>query len=216
MPAQVRPAELEVTLADFLRAARLPLNETGASWYLEHQELDQTLPRLDALVDVPDYLRFLPLRYINLWAGRGGTISCVHSDSHENVLVQLVGEKEFILFPPSDSQYLAYDDKPGLLMSYTFPGQFEEIRRPKDLRKNIAGIQLHKPLTSDMQLNETTPARCRVKEGDALYVPAYWHHQVESFASTNCSHYPLSNVAINFWFKENMTPDWMKPPQDTK
>ena len=62
MPAQVRPAELEVTLADFLRAARLPLNETGASWYLEHQELDQTLPRLDALVDVPDSLRFLPLR----------------------------------------------------------------------------------------------------------------------------------------------------------
>lgn len=31
---------------------------------------------------------------------------------------------------------------------------------------------------------------------------AFWHHQVESFPSPNCTHYPLSNVAINFWFRE--------------
>lgn len=177
--------------------------------------------------------------------------------------------------PSPDSQYLAYDDKPGLLMSYTFPGQFEEIRRPKDLRVRLPhvarpdvspGVALHSSIPPPpcpraekhcrhpaaqaadkrhaAQRNNAGPVprqggRCPLRaryagatakasclcrgtrKEDKYATPspssaAYWHHQVESFASTNCSHYPLSNVAINFWFKENMTPDWMKPPQDTK
>ena len=35
-----------------------------------------------------------------------------------------------------------------------------------------------------------------VPEGAALLLPAYWHHQVESFADPG-----KLNVAVNFWFQ---------------
>ena len=35
-----------------------------------------------------------------------------------------------------------------------------------------------------------------VREGDALLLPAYWHHQVESFTAPG-----QLNVAANYWFE---------------
>ena len=38
--------------------------------------------------------------------------------------------------------------------------------------------------------------RAQIKAGDALVLPAYWYHQVESFADPG-----KLNVAVNFWFQ---------------
>ena len=35
-----------------------------------------------------------------------------------------------------------------------------------------------------------------VNEGDALLLPAYWYHQVDSYAEPG-----KLNVAVNFWFQ---------------
>ncbi len=45
-----------------------------------------------------------------------------------------------------------------------------------------------------------TPIRVVLKPGDVLYLPPYWHHEVQSMPD------PVAkvNFAINFWF-ENVT-----------
>ena len=42
----------------------------------------------------------------------------------------------------------------------------------------------------------TQRVRLEVPEGAALLLPAYWHHQVESFAAPG-----QLNVAVNYWFQ---------------
>ena len=119
----VRPASTHMTFSDFLTLSSM--ENTNATAYLEYTSVPGALPLVEDLIAVPPFASFLALRHINFWGGPGATISCVHSDAHENILFQVVGEKEFVLFPPSDRQFLYYDAKPGLYQMYTHPGHFE-------------------------------------------------------------------------------------------
>jgi ribosomal protein L16 Arg81 hydroxylase len=42
-----------------------------------------------------------------------------------------------------------------------------------------------------------TPYKVELKEGECLYLPAFWHHEVKSFPDRD----EHLNVAVNFWFK---------------
>ena len=48
-----------------------------------------------------------------------------------------------------------------------------------------------------MLSGKASPVRALLNPGDVLYLPAYWHHEVQSLPD------PLEalNVAVNFWFK---------------
>ncbi|EGD75936.1 hypothetical protein PTSG_00643 [Salpingoeca rosetta] len=195
----VRPASTSMSFADFLTVSMM--EDTNATAYLEYTSVHSTLPPLVDFISRPEFTKAIPLRHINFWAGPGATISCVHSDAHENILFQVVGEKEFVLFPPTDHKYLYYDEKPGLYLTYQHPGQFQYNDAAGDRRSNIGGVHLHDVDVSEFPLiAETSPRRCRVRQGEALYVPYTWHHQVESIPSSDCDHYPLLNIAVNLWF----------------
>jgi jumonji domain-containing protein 7 len=43
-----------------------------------------------------------------------------------------------------------------------------------------------------------TRVECEVREGDVLYLPAFWWHQVASSPSCNAS--KPRNLAVNYWF----------------
>jgi hypothetical protein len=45
----------------------------------------------------------------NLWLSGGGTTTSVHQDSTENLMVQLRGVKEFLLFAPDQKRHLYYE-----------------------------------------------------------------------------------------------------------
>ena len=38
------------------------------------------------------------------------------------------------------------------------------------------------------------PMQCKIAKGDALYLPAFWWHEVQSFPSDRAF-----NLAVNFW-----------------
>ena len=42
---------------------------------------------------------------------------------------------------------------------------------------------------------EAKPYRCNIKEGDVLYMPAFWWHEVQS----QPDHIERRNLAVNFW-----------------
>lgn len=42
---------------------------------------------------------------------------------------------------------------------------------------------------------KATPYHCNIKEGDVLYMPAFWWHEVQSQPDYS----EMRNLAVNFW-----------------
>jgi len=58
-----------------------------------------------------DSLRVLEHLVTNLWIGTRPTTSPLHYDDYENLLCQISGEKELVLFAPEDIGYLYYEGR---------------------------------------------------------------------------------------------------------
>merc|ERR1712217_936621 len=111
----------------------------------------------------------------------GGTLYHCHYDLQPNIHVQLSGRKRFIIFPPEDWPYL-----------YPFPVHHDLDRRSQ--------------VNFDAPEDALTPlwkgAHGHVVElepGDALYIPPYWWHHVQSLTPETTSmaiwffeYFPLS------------------------
>lgn len=104
-----------------------------------------------------------------LFAGLGGTLYHCHYDLQPNLHVQLSGRKRFVLFPPDAWPHL-----------YPFPVHHDLDRRSM--------VDLDAP---DSAKFPTWPsARGAVVElspGDALYIPPFWWHHVQSLTPETTS-----------------------------
>jgi hypothetical protein len=56
--------------------------------------------------------------------------------------------------------------------------------------------------TKHPQYAQATPSRVVLNPGDCLYLPAYWHHEVQSIPDE----IEGLNIAVNFWFKNLSNP----------
>lgn len=104
-----------------------------------------------------------------VFAGLGGTLYHCHYDLQPNLHVQLSGRKRFIIFPPEDWRHL-----------YPFPVHHDLDRRSQ--------VDLDKP--DDSKFPEWKGARGMIVElepGDALYIPPYWWHHVQSLTPETTS-----------------------------
>ena len=170
--------ELQIdTLADYIDAFRAG---GRALPYLRHISVHRNLP--DLLPHLRQPAEFGPnwaaSRWLDrlggpeLFLGQKGTgFGYVHQD-HASVhvgFVQLQGEKEFVLFPPSDGPYL-----------YRFPGQ----QFPYQLRNSwlqYADLENYEryPL-----LHYTNPRRLTLQAGQALLLPADWWHTTKNHSDS--------------------------------
>lgn len=114
---------------------------------------------------------------INLWVGGKPTATTLHYDSNHNLLVVLRGAKQVQLFPPSATP----DLEPG--RAYTRSANHSSLTVPA----------LPEELFSAPRIEKAPPLPwvARLEEGDALYMPEGWWHQVDSAAHT---------VALNYWW----------------
>jgi hypothetical protein len=107
-------------------------------------------------------------------SGAGLTVG-LHFDAAENFNFQLRGHKAFWLYPPGTSPY------------YPLP-MFSQTA-------HISGVYRNGP-NPDFKLfpkfDASIGVRVDLNDGDVLYLPAYWWHQVQSFAE--------ENVNLNFWW----------------
>merc|ERR1712217_552398 len=111
----------------------------------------------------------------------GGTLYHCHYDLQPNLHVQLSGRKRFIIFPPEDWRHL-----------YPFPVHHDLDRRSM--------LDLDAPDTDKFpEWRGACGHLVELDPGDALYIPPYWWHHVQSLTPETTSmamwffeHFPLS------------------------
>ncbi|OQR96007.1 hypothetical protein THRCLA_07404 [Thraustotheca clavata] len=191
----VRPASTNMPFAEFIKHL-ISTIESNTSYYLEYLSLTTYVPEL--LQDIPSYswADFLQLHVQNLWFGDGKSVGKLHFDAFENIMVMVDGAKEFVLYDPSDN-------------SRFYEGHIREakydLHRDHFYRENL--MESTSMVNSPIDINSPDLARyplfkqaksmnCLINEGDALYLPAYWWHEVRSYPAKG----DHRNVAVNFWY----------------
>lgn len=117
------------------------------------------------------------IKYINLWVNLKGDKTGLHYDYPDNFNIQLSGEKIFYIAPPGIKKYYA-----NKLFSYrSHASKIADIHNEENLVKY--------PLFKDQKekFMEIT-----LTEGDMLYLPSCWWHQVHAKADLN--------INLNFWW----------------
>jgi len=220
-----RPAEVPLRLRDLIEVLRRNATELGVHAYGQHINLDREVPKLakslflDQHGSGPQLLAALPFRRVNLWlAGTQGNVkNALHWDAHDNLLYQLRCGKEFLIFPPGDKDKLYYpteeqeakeEEKGSLQWHLNMSVGVEKVDwrlepNPKSIHNGAAVDLLNPDYVAYPKLKEVMPPRkCTLRAGDALFLPAYWHHAVGLLSGkeggANCK---CVNVAVNYWYR---------------
>ncbi|XP_048513078.1 bifunctional peptidase and arginyl-hydroxylase JMJD5 isoform X2 [Athalia rosae] len=166
-----------VTLSEFLKSY-LSSDKSSTPGYLAQYELFEQIPELMNDISIPDYCSFsdtqeeaLPPN-INAWLGPGGTISPLHFDPKNNLLCQVFGTKQIVLFHP--------DETPKL---YPY-----ETR----LLSNTARVD---PFNPDFDVwprfKQAKGATCVLGPGEMLFIPPGWWHHVVALSPS---------FSVSFWW----------------
>jgi len=189
------PDRVTLTMAEYLDLLDKP--HPG-----EHIAVQQSPSRdfaefgLPALPPLLEELVKYTLNARNFWAATPPKVSVLHYDWQDSVLLQVAGTKKFTIIDPArlNTAYpcVAYLQQ----LKRVAPGEFEYVMTERELDNfpllNVSHPDLERhPLAKEAHAFEVT-----VRAGEALLLPAYWYHQVESFAEPGSL-----NVAVNFWFQ---------------
>ena len=110
--------------------------------------------------------------------------------------MQISGSKRFTIIDPARLQ-TAYPCVAYLLqLKRVAPGVYEKRLTDRELDNFPLVNVTHPDLTRHPLFADAQPFTVELGPGDALLLPAYWYHQVDSFASPDGL-----NVAVNYWFQ---------------
>ena len=217
----VRAAHEEMTLEDFLLLLTRSMNVTTecdeVHAYIEYLPLSYYLPGfLESAIPSENYSRSILDNFINgkpyLWLGDGNTVGKTHFDPFDNLLIQLEGSKTFLMTDPSNSDKLLEGHMREAELRVRSNGSQRFCHFVKDVLSESTSI-VHSPIS----LNDVTAAQdiptmsCTVHQGDALFVPSFWWHEVYSSPGPSQSYrgdYIQLNAAINYWFEPLYTKEF--------
>ncbi|KAJ4325746.1 hypothetical protein N0V94_000506 [Neodidymelliopsis sp. IMI 364377] len=145
---------------------------------------------------------------VNFWLGSAASVTALHKDNYENVYVQILGKKHFVLLPPVDAPCV--NEKSVLAGTYAPKGLGGkdvkvQVEEEEELVISIDQPEAYVPFATwdpDRAHENTTeysqhaqPMRVTLEEGDMLYLPALWYHKV----SQSCNEEGLC-CAVNYWY----------------
>ncbi|KAF3047065.1 hypothetical protein E8E12_010942 [Didymella heteroderae] len=149
--------------------------------------------------DVPSSIAFARVALdqapdaVNFWLGSAASTTALHKDNYENIYVQILGRKHFVLLPPVDapcvneqsvlagtyapkppSETIGGEGKEGLVIQIDDPPAYVPFATwdPDSPHANAT------PYSTYAQ-----PMRVTLEEGDMLYLPALWYHKAEEAGS---------------------------------
>lgn len=139
------------------------------------------------------------LYHTMLWMGPMNTVSPLHFDPLDNLLMQVVGWKRVLLFPPDDQSDGTEEDDEN---NNGFPTRRNVSNEPS---WHYAGINGNQYNTSAVDVENPdhseypnfkelapTPYECILGPGDGLYIPKKWWHHVRSLEMS---------VSANVWWR---------------
>lgn len=160
-------------------------------FYLQRQNgcLTEDYPELAK--DVPKDIGFFSKAVnsqpdaINIWIGTSESISSLHRDPYENIYTVIRGKKIFKLFPPTDRCFIKYETFP--VRRYSLDTEWKLLKEP-----GLETVQWIKGGADKVaKESSVTPIIVEVNEGETLYLPAAWFHEVSQVDHT---------VAVNYWY----------------
>jgi peptidyl-lysine (3S)-dioxygenase / protease len=133
---------------------------------------------------------------MNLWIGNSRSVTALHKDNYENIYVQVLGKKHFVLLPP-----------------LCHPCVNERMLKPTTYSRTENGLALNPDAEGDAvpfaiwdpdrtEANATPysqyarPMRVTLEPGDMLYLPAMWYHKVSQSCAKEDEGFVL---AVNYW-----------------
>ena len=181
----------------------------NATAYLQYCDIKENFLNLDSDLPFPSKLTHLIKESANIWLSDGNTVGKLHYDAGENFLVQLVGKKSLTIFHPHNNTNL-YE---GLLQLAEYDAEIDidengHISKPWNFTRNgLKGKKHYGHVFSPVELasvdylrfprfRKAKSLQCTIEPGDALYMPAYWWHEVKSSPDID----KKFNLAVNFWF----------------
>ncbi|KAK9470045.1 uncharacterized protein V1510DRAFT_432461 [Dipodascopsis tothii] len=160
----------------------------GETVYLAQHNLFHQVPALHADVLMPDCVYTdLPGKpdetavVSNCWLGAAGTVSPLHYDEHDNVLVQVVGCKLVRLYAPGPAGL--YGDGTavaGNTCGVDVDAGSGSTAAAAAYRARHAGFRWHDGYVE-----------CVLRPGDGLFIPAGWWHYVRALTAS---------FSVNYWF----------------
>ncbi|UZJ53397.1 hypothetical protein CBS101457_002717 [Exobasidium rhododendri] len=141
----------------------------------------------------------------NLWIGTARSRTSMHRDHYENLFTVIRGMKIFTLYPPSEAYYLC-DDVPYEVYQWTLENDRDWRLLPTDLPSTPwIPIDPTEPAGSTrnrrhpLYSKALPPLTIEVQEGETLYLPAGWFHQVEQQGDDReglC-------ICVNWWYESD-------------
>ncbi|OZJ04654.1 hypothetical protein BZG36_02891 [Bifiguratus adelaidae] len=133
---------------------------------------------------------------VNFWFGDERSVTTMHKDPYENCYAVLRGQKTFVLIPPTEAMYLHEQAFPPATYEQD-PVHNHTLRlKPLEDSEPVPWIELD-PTNPDLsrfpQFSKAKPLTVTVQQGDMLYLPAMWFHQVHQQGEDGV-------IAVNYWY----------------
>ena len=152
---------------------------------LQHQSLLTKFPQLANDISVPPYVQLQEIQDVNIWLGGGDNVTPLHCDQVDNLLAQILGEKQILLAAPAQRRNV-YPYSP-----------FNPIP-PVTSRINMSTVDHRRfPKFAKVEFVAGT-----LRPGEMLFLPVHWWHEVRGVGV---------NVSVNFWWQASMRNVWRYP-----
>jgi lysine-specific demethylase 8 len=135
--------------------------------------LPDVIPELAREIKTPVYCEGGLLLRRNLWFSAQGTITALHFDLPDNLIVQVHGRKRFVLFPPSERRHL-------------YPHAW------RSTTPHLARLDPERPdFVRHPRARDARGFTCTLEPGDALFLPSRWWHHASSIETS---------ISVNHWW----------------
>jgi len=206
----VRSRQQRMKFASFLQHLESSATtDAGECFYLQsqHDNLNHEFSPLSA--DVPkihdlELASGLIPRATNIWVGGPHSVSSLHFDMFENLNTVVSGSKEWLLFPPTDLPFFYFTRFPEAKWSTKISRDGGVDRfNPKLVDPTNSSLHPWIPVDPDFpdysvypRSRNALPSRVVVEEGETIFIPATYLHQVCQTPSREGR-----AISVNYWFE---------------
>jgi hypothetical protein len=169
-----------VSFGDFLARCR---EGGGRRLYLRKGAMKAVLTELMDDIRMPEYVDARWLLSTNMWMGPAGNDTPLHYDLAHNLLAQVRGRKRLVLYKPED-------------IAGMYPNPFFSNSPHFSRLLDLSAVDP----AAFPRFAEATPYECVVEEGEVLFMPTCWWHQVLSLDMA---------ISVNYWWSPPL--DYLHP-----